>query len=298
MSFNLIAEFKNREINLALLASVTESKGPSGYDSYLHLTSNLITVPHIDIFQADSSENIVLSGTTKNLDIQLLATGKKLDSINQYFLENKTRDNLQYLIYDNGNLSSQNSFIPLIPGLLYSTNGVVLGYLHSYIADRHGDVELEIPYTDDINDYEIIGTDDYSKSDNIITIHGVFSNLNITLKKGDELVGFSVYENQCREATNIVENCKVKIVNNHGDYLIASGKAENLNSLLHKFSELIMIDNKYYCKEFMSLGLFSFGELVKNIGTCIYKVPAALVPVNTDRVFMTDVIGLSTNKIN
>lgn len=298
MSFNLIAEFKDKNIKKSPLTTVMELKGPSGYDKFCHINSELITAPHIDLFQnVNTSGGIILSGNTRNCGIRLLDIGKELDSIKQYFLENKSRDELQYLIYDTENQASPNSFVPLIPGLIYSISGKPLGYLHSYVANRDGTLELEIPYTDNIYDYEIVGTSNYRISGNTFTFYDVSNNLDITLIHGSEYAGFSIYKNECREETNITENLKVKIVNEYADYLIASQKASDINGLLNKFSEMVLYNNKYYCKAFMSLRLFTFSEYVNNIGTKLYKVPAALVPTGLSRKFMTDVIGLSTNNI-
>ena len=291
------------------------AKGPSDYEGYAYFSDSVITVPHLDkfntisnIYTGKSGVNITLSGETKTYNMPVYEYTN--DTLDQYFLENKTRDGIQYLLNvqrdSNGNISEFNAFVP---GLLISSTGKVLGFLKSHVPES-GKIEITLPFGTDPYSYGVdivsgsVGSIDKSQQNKIV-ITGVYSNIQVRLVYGSENVYFNVYT-----SSNDVRPFEVKIVNQFGDYLVASGKS-NMKDVLDSLSgleqkqittfrkngssiEQITVTKKFPVT-FMSLLSNTPSEEVKNITPNIYKVPAAFV--GTDKTFMTDVTGLSYNGV-
>ena len=202
--------------------TLTEAKGPSGYEGYAYFSNSVITVPHLDkfntisnIYTGKSGVNITLSGETKTYDMPVYGNDK--DTVDQYFLENKTRDGIQYLLdvkrdNNNGNI---NEFITFVPGLLISDTGRVFGYLKSHVPEN-GIIEVYLPYNVSTSRYSVeiaTGTvGDFSISDHKIIFTGCYNYAQIRLVYGSENVVFSIYT-----SSNDVQPFEVKIVNQFGD---------------------------------------------------------------------------------
>lgn len=294
--------------------TLTGAKGPSGYEGYAYFSDSVITVPHLDkfntisnIYTGKSGVNITLSGETKTYDMPVYENDK--DTVDQYFLENKTRDGIQYLLRvqrdDNGNI---NEFIAFVPGLLVSDTGRVFGYLKSHIPEN-GIIEVYLPYNVNDSGYSVDiasgSISDFSISNHKIIFTGCYNKAQIRLVYGSESVTFTIYA-----LSSGTYSFEVKTVNQFGDYLVASGKS-NMKDVLDSLSgleqkqittfrkngssiEQITVTKKFPVT-FMSLLSNTPSEEVKNITPNIYKVPAAFV--GTDKTFMTDVTGLSYNGV-
>lgn len=269
-------------------------------------STTTLTTPHIDLFDT-FDKNIILKGNTANYTVGIY--GNNITSLNQYFLEHKTRDGIQYLIFiDENEQNPLNKYKAFIPGLLYDpTSGNILGYIHSYVSDSNGNVVIEVPY-DDTSGYSIEGPS-YSQSGNIITISDIRTNgVQVFLAHNSDSTVFYLYTSPT--GTMQVD---VKTVNEYGDYVVASQLAgSNIKNILNSLSELeertITIPpresggepetiTEYFPVNFISLLNYTPSEGVKNITPNIYKVPAAFVPVSGTKKFMINVTGISANLI-
>ena len=317
-------------VNIGL---VEEFIGPEGNEGFGLFSQNKNTFPHIDTFntikdtynQLPSQVNV--NGNTYNLydDGDIILRGNTLEytvrkfddddltSLKQYFLENKTRDEIQYLIWDK-KTDDQYRFEPFVPGLLYdSVSGDILGYIHSYIANENNEVIVEFPYKDS-SLYSVLehGAANIDLSDNELRIYDIFDDKTqiILSKDGESSVSFYVYSNsvQTEDAVYTVKN-----VNEFGDYTIASQMVDsNIKEVLRIFSEFeyksFMVQNiqpggnmvsfsGYFPKTYSSLILDTPSEGVSNMTVNIYRVPASLVPDENVRRFMVGAAGISANKI-
>lgn len=308
-----IAEFKVARNNSSYRAStissapgaIKEQIGPEGYEKYCNLTSQngiSVTIPHIDRFEkCNDYSNIILTGRTDRYTIPIYG-GDFEYSVKQYFLEHPTRDGIQYLFWNNEQNDSTIVLIAMIPGLVYDTNdGTVLGYLHSYVAtnlEDGGGIILELPYTDE-DDYSIHGAQIRRIPDsNKIEFYGITSETEVTITKGENYASFKLFPYNSSSGESVY---KIKNVNEFADYIIASQMTDNkITSILNILTETRAINSNssgiiYYPKYFMTLKLYTSSESVKNITPNIYKVPAALVPKDGDKIFMKDVTGISGN---
>ena len=306
-----IAEFKVARNNSSYRAStissapgaIKEQMGPEGYEKYCNLTSQnriSVTIPHIDKFEkCNDYSNIVLIGRTEKYTIPIYG-GNFEYSVKQYFLEHPTRNGIQYLFWDNEQNDSTIVLIAMIPGLVYDTNdGTVLGYLHNYVAtnpEDGGGIILELPYTDE-DGYSISGAP-FIQDSNKIEFYGITSETEVTITKGANYASFKLFPYNSSSGEGIY---KIKNVNEFADYIIASQMTDGkITSVLNALTETKTINSNssgivYYPKYFMTLGLYTSSESVKNITPNIYKVPAALVPKDGERIFMKDVTGISGN---
>lgn len=302
-----------------------EKIGPSGYEKYAHIigsTDQASTFPHIDKFRtlSDIYDNnlpsnirdhgaIVLSGTTYQYTVDVY--DNNIISLNQYFLEHPTRDGIQYLIFvDEEDSNPQYRFKTFIPGLLYDSEGVVLGYLHSYVANSSGKIILELPYINSTG-YSIQGvTNNYTGSENLVELT-VYSNSYLSIAKGSHTIqNIKLFRNGSANGTRTFT---VKNVNEYGDYTVAAQlTSNNVKDIVEFLSELneetiiLTPDNHgienigirtWFPTTFISLLNRTPSEEVANITPNFYNVPAAFVPTNNNKVFMTDVFGVSANKI-
>ena len=301
-----------------------EKAGPSGKEGYAYFSTALSTAPHIDIFKTlkdiyttlpsgtRDHGAIVLRGDTVEYSID--AYSDDITSFSQYFLENPTRDGIQYfLIVASRNQSGEiTSFNPLITGLLYNhANGKVLGYLRSHKANSSNNVIIELPFGTNYSGYSIQNAGSWSLSGNKITISSVMEpNTNVILNYGSDSVSFKIFPNGYSAGTT---TGSVKTVNDFGDYLIAAQMVQpNVKNVLDALSglqdETIILPPKTsggietYVNVKMPVSFISLlndapSEEVKNITTNIYKVPVALVPTDNGRVLMIDVLGVSANEL-
>lgn len=312
---------------------VEEGIGPEGSEGFALFSQSKNTIPHIDRFNTirdtynQLPSQVSVDGNTYNLydDGDIILRGNTLEytvrkfdnndllSLSQYFLENKTRDEIQYLIWDKGT-DDQYRFEPFIPGLLYdSISGDIIGYVHSYIADENNEVTVEFPY-EDSSLYSVLehGSASIDLSDNKLRIYDIFDDKTqiILSKDGESSVSFYVYSNsiQTEDAVYTVKN-----VNEFGDYTVASQMVDsNIKEVLRIFSEFeyksFMVPSAqpggnmvsfqgYFPKTYSSLILDSPSEGVSNMTVNIYRVPAALVPDGNARHFMVGAAGISVNKI-
>ena len=302
------------------ISDIEEGIGPGSNEKCACFSVNRNTIPHIDLFNTITDTydtlpegiydhgDIILRGSTLEYTIKKYADDD-LTSLKQYFLENPTRSEIQYLIWDSG-ADSAGRFTAFIPGLLYSSvSGNPLGYVNSYIADENNSIVVKLPYLEDYQSYELqvaAGTATVSKNNDQITISNIFDgSVELELTCGSDSVLFNVYPNNL---TGVDTSYIVKTVNEFGDYSVASRKAVNINDIIDILSEMeyksvtipgnppITI-NKYFPKTYPSLILYSTSESVMNMTPNIYKVTAALVPNDGSRAFMIDVVGISANKI-
>lgn len=274
---------------------IEEYLGPIGYEGYCHFSGNKITIPHIDLFpymtNRSSYQEILLSGNT--VDVRFPLYGDIIDSLKQYFLENPTREEIQYIVHDNKDLSDLNRFTPFIPGLICSDDGVIIGYAHSYVADFDEELKIEFPHTSS-KTYTVSGVYRCEINDNVASIL-IGEDSTAIISDGENSATVNLYLR--RSNNQDFGEARVKIANSYGDYLLASQKVSTIDELSDKLSKLKMINEHYYCEEFISLNNFTFAEAVPDITPNIYKVPIALVPYGNKRVFMTDVTGMSARKI-
>lgn len=289
---------KSRGIHQGLItcsAGLKEYIGPTGYEKFFYITPEEVTVPHIDLFDDNRyNTKIFLSGITEDVDITIY-NNNVIDSIKQYYLKHPTRDGIQYLIYDNEDPTDPNAYTTIVPGVIYSDSGIILGYLHSYVANDYFKIYMELPYGSDYGSYSITGDRiSCTRDGNLVTI-SISGSTTATINDGTNSASFNLFVKNPESDFN--QTVRVKNVNIFGDYLIAAGEVNSILDIERIFSTLVMIDSKYYCERFMSIKLFSFAEYDIDIAPGIYKVPAALVPTENGKVFMTDVIGLSARNI-
>lgn len=294
-------------------SEIDEMIGPEGNEGLCHFayvdSSYIHTAPHIDIFKVEGDnrtkvsgekhDNIILSGIT--VDISAKYYSDDLTSLSQYFLEHPTRENkIQYLIwYD---IDRENPYLAFVPGLVSSSSGEVLGYVHSHVANNSGEVTFEHPYLDG-RTYTLSGDGfTYTEDSNLFTITLNSNNAIVTVSNGSESASFNIYK-QNYQTTD--KEYRVKVVNEFGDYIIAAQLTENnavdevldfLSATEHVFIN-DSVGNILLPKTFKSFNLMSFSESVENISLGIYKVPIAIVPNGARRFFMTNITGISTNNI-
>lgn len=307
-----------------------EKIGPANYEKYAHIalitgsTKEVSTFPHIDIFKTlrdiyttDSKRdhcNIVLTGETNQYTVNVY--GNNITSLSQYFLEHKTRENkIQYLIFvDEEETNPLYRFKAFIPGLLYdSSNGEVLGYLNSHVANKENKITIELPYGSNYSEYIFheIESGKISRVGNMVTIRDIMTEYNnIIISHGSSSASFKLFPNNSNGGT---VNFTVKNVNEFGDYTVAaqltSNNIKNIINLLSELEEkMIVIPPKesggtqivvrdYFPTTFISLLNSTPSEEVANITPNLYNVPAAFVPTDNGIVFMTDVLGISANQI-
>ena len=278
----------------SFLNTVKEWIGPSGYEGYCRLKAGEITIPHIDEFSRyNQYKNIVLVASTEEYSIPIYGNSF-VDSVKQYFLENKTRDGIQCLFWNNEAAGGSLQYTAMIPGLLYTSSSNIFAYLHSYVANVNGDVVLELPY-DDYLSYTLSGAPSMDQVDNIITIHGIIEETQLMLSNGTSNVYFKLYAYNSSSGSTVY---KIKNVNEYFDYIIAAQLTDGkIASILNMLTEIEFRDANYYPKYFTSLRLYTSSEAVKNITPNIYKVPVALVPANGGKVLLKNVTGISANII-
>lgn len=288
--------------------TVKQQKGPSGYEKYCLIEENNITVPHADLFSYNSLKNIVLTGITEQYTIPIYDNNFE-DSVKEYFLKNGSNNEIQYLFWDNGQKDSSIEYKVMIPGLLYTSNGTILGYLHSYTADESGNVILELPYPD----YSGISIDYSSKEqiDNTIKIKGITSKTEITITDGTNSVSFNLYPHNSSSGSQVY---KIKNVNEFAKYILAAQLTDGkITSIIDMLTAIELrsfyvynyhtgqeeFKSEYLPKYFLSLRLYASSETAKNMTPTIYKTPAAIVPTgnNDECVFMRDVTSISANII-
>lgn len=323
MAFNTISEFIKTKKNYnsvlkkyGIIKYIEESIGPENDEKLCHFAfiddEYIQTAPHIDIFNVEGdnrviedqdikcSDNILLSNVTLDIDANYYNNDE--DTLDQYFLEYPTRDGIQYLIWWRS-LSSLDSFEAFVPGLLYSDNGKVLGFLHSHVADDENKIKLEVPYIDG-DDYYIDGEGfEYEKSGNIITIDiGSNNEVMVELSDGTNSKIFFLYS---KNYSTEKKRYRVKDANEYGDYTIAAQltRYNSVKEVLDVLSEMksVFLNEQvgftYLPKTYRSLALIKSSESVKNISLSMYKVPAAFVKKGDAKIFMTDVTGIAANKI-
>lgn len=327
---NTITEFaktyknNNSSLKFGQIKYIKEQIGPEndrGLCQFAYSNNEYIqTVPHLDIFKTEGdnrtpnngSDSILLSGTTldivaKYYDDDHPDTDNDIIALSQYFLENKTRDQIQYLIWweQTGDVTSR--FTAFVPGLITSEDGSVLGFLHSYIANENNKVTFEIPYEDyeDGVTYTFTGTGistpTQSRNNYIITISQEVATP-VYVSNGSKTAKFIIFPHN-RAFTN--KNYRVKVANEYGDYTVAAQLTEHnsIKEVVDKLSETTMayfnqdIGYAPLPKTFKSLALVKFAESVNNITPNMYKVPVTFVPMGASKVFMADVTGISTNKV-
>lgn len=298
----------NSLLRYGTIDNLEELIGPTGDEGLCHFAkignNYICTAPHIDLFNVDNSDAILISGHT--LDI----TTKRYDeddivSLSQYFLDNKTRgDKIQYLIWWRGP-GIADPFVAFVPGLISSSDGEVLGFIHSYVVNELNQTVLEVPYADGKN-YTLTGTGfEYEIEGNKFTIT-ISENVATTIgiSNGAKDATLVVYP-QDYQATET--HYRVKVANEYGDYIIAAQITEHntVPEVLNVLSETVMVSfdpaHGYapLPKTFKSLALMSFAESVDNVSLGMYRVPVAFVPDEENhKVFMTNITGISTNKIN
>lgn len=259
--------------------TLNESVGPAGREGYCLLRGNYCTTPYKKQFKKASKGNnmILLEGNTKDYTVPFY--GDNMDSLDQYFLEHKVRDDnkLQCLIYVS---DEQNNppYIAFCPGLITSITGEVLGYLHSHVADQNGKVVFEIP-DNTTKTYSFDKT--AVKSGNKYT----FTNVTGTVTINDGEGSFNLYA-----TPNGTVTLKVKNVCDYFDYILAACITNNVESAL-----TYITDGDTF-KSFPLMSLELFADAIKDVTPSIYKVPAAFVPVSPnsiDRKLMVNVAGMS-----
>ena len=327
-----------------------EKIGPDGFEKYAHIMTNQAsTFPHIDVFKTlndiydnelpivtvtdehgETTEvqvrdhcNIVLSGNTHQYTMKTYEDTPT--TLSQYFLENPTRDGIQYLIYTYETVVNEEKelhFEAFIPGLLYGhdrdDNGKVLGFIKSHVADESSShkIIIELPYKGpnaSYNEYylENLNIGSWAINKNTIVISGVTQKDDtVILTDGTYSVSFKIFN---YGYDNGAQSFVVKNANEYGDYTIAAQlKTNNVKNVLGVLSKLnkqiidipprnsgdpIVRIQAYFPETFISLLNNTPSEEVDNITPNIYNVPVAFVPTNNGKVFMTDVLGVSTNKI-
>ena len=279
--------------------ALKEEIGPTGYEKYCNFKRvngvTKVTIPHIDVFgNRNQYCNIVLTGKTEKYDIPMYGNDFEL-SVKQYFLEHPTRNGIQYLFWDNEETTSLIEYKAMVPGLIYTSGGNILGYLHSYVSDINGNITLELPYPN-YTGYTISGAQ-FDQQENKIIFRGIASDTQITLSDGESTIFFTLYGYGTYSGINTY---KIKNVNEFADYIIAAQLTDGkVTSVLNMLTEMDFRNAVYYPKYFTTLKLYSSSESVKNITPNIYKVPAALVQKgNSGKVFMTNVTGISANVLN
>lgn len=294
--------------------SITQAQGPSGYEGYAHISNTTITVPHLDKFNllSDTSStkipsiDIVLSGETKTYtDIPSYGTNT-LTSLKQYFLEHPTREGIQYLIhsYTVNNILYFDAFIP---GLIYGSNGTVMGYVPSYKIVSN-EVIIKTPFHNIPSYQGVSGVSDIAPITNglKITTDGS-SSATVRLVKGEDDATITFYKNP--DANSFI-TADVKTANEYGDYTVAAQLTDSkitsvlsmLSGLENKTINTFRIVNgspedytftQKFPVMFSSLLNCTPCENVKNVTPNFYKVPATFV----GDILMTDVTGLSYNSI-
>ena len=327
--------------------------GPTGFLNYIYISGDKVTIPHIDHFNvlddiydlpikpADrdifntNGKEIVLKGNTREYLVNVCGTDI-VTSLKQYFLNNKTRDDIQYLIYADG-------FDMVIPGVVYDkTSGEALGYIESYEMDDQASFNIELPYNSQINfnDYvfktkintisgeQTIEWEAKEIIDNVVTL----SSLNredlikdengavlFAIEDGSNIGEFLIYPMGSFSGNE--QEITVKEVNEFGDYIIASRvKDETYGGLALVEKKLTTIERQqvetpvvvkeggelkivWQTKVYFTPSMFhtlindSPSEQAKNMTPTIYKTPAAFVNIGDKKVFMTNVVSLSINKI-
>lgn len=278
-----------------------ERKGPLGYEGYAHFMyissqSYSLTVPHLDKFKlikdiypnAKADINLILVGKTETYNIPNY-NSDTIASLKQYFLEHKTRDGIQYLLLAD-KINNPEHFDAFIPGLIHSQSEV-LGYVSTYRASNN-EATIMFPFGKSIGCEIISGASGYTPITNGVKISNITpgGTAEIKLTGSESAATVSIFN---KEPSGTISTI-VKIVNDYGDYVIASQLTDNkIGSVLHALSDMeektINGITKYYPVMFISLLNYSPAESVKNISPNFYKVPAAFV----EETFMADVIGLS-----
>lgn len=285
-----------------------ECIGPEGFETYAQISPEKNTAPHIDLFpNATKGNYIILNSSNERINAKVYggeSGNTTIDSISQYFLENKRSDNLQYFLH-----KTNNEYRLIIPGLLYDRiTGVVLGYLKTLVADENGEVKLEVP-SNVVAEYIITKDSEpinFKRSGNIITIKGITSD-----EDGRDLI-ISDGTNNCEFDLHVnfsnYDDFIVKDVSSFVNYTIAAqitdGKINNIVNLLTETTDRPVYFNDYYGfvfdmpKLFRSFRTYVSTEVVVNPCPGIYKVPASLVPdENGNRKLMVDVVGISANSL-
>ena len=354
---NILKLQKATNNSLGILACRTSFKeneaGPTDFLNYIYISGDKVSIPHVDhfnvlddvydlpinpddrdIFNVNGKE-IVLKGNTREYLVNVCGTDV-ITSLKQYFLNNKTRDGIQYLIY-------VDNFDMVIPGVVYDKiSGEALGYIKSYEMDEQASFSIELPYNSSVNfsDYvfktkvsisgeeEIIEWEAKEITDNIVTL----SSLNredlvkdengaivFTIENGSSVGEFPVYPTGAFSGNE--QEITVKEVNEFCDYIIASRvKDETYGGLALVEKKLTTIERQqvntpvvvkdgdrlkieWQTKVYFTPTMFhtlindSPSEQAKNMTPTIYKTPAALVNLGNEKIFMTNVVSLSINKI-
>ena len=302
-------------------ADIVERMGPENNERFCSIKNDEITFPYISKFEKiyehtenvdgavfkTGSRNIILKAETEKYSIPRIDSDEV--SIEQYFLEHPFKNNIQYIFWKTGDNTSDVSFHADVPGLIYTGTGVVLGYLHSYVANMDGHIILELPY-DDYSSYSISGASYEFIGNNLIRFT-ISNNINVTIKKGNDEATFKLYKYDDYSSHN--DQFEIKNVSEYADYIMAArltdGKITSILNMLTATEfrntnyslngvngKQYIINTSYYPKYFASLSLYVSSESVTNITPSIFKVPAALVADGDgNKYFMKDVTGVSVN---
>ena len=336
-----------------------DEAGPEGYPNYILVSDDKISIPHVDMFNVlkniydrpvDPDEGlnvngkeIVLKGNTREYQVSVCGNDI-ITSLKQYFLNNKTRDGIQYLIWVDEEAAVDNKFKMIIPGVVCDeTSGAALCYMESYEMDENARFSFQLPYNSaiDFDDYSIktkirengstrtIEWEAKEINGNVVTLSSL--NREDLVKTQNGAITFTIKAGRTRGAgknnffiypkDSFVGNEQefiVKNVNEFGDYISAArikGEKKGLNLIEEKLTTLnrqqgtfLMYNPSsgewehqttiYYAPDlFHTLINDSPSEQAKNITPSIYKTPAALVNKGDNKIFMTDVVSMSANKI-
>ena len=280
-----------------------ESIGPNNNETLCLFSTEKSTAPHIDLFETTSEYgNIIISGNTGEYTIQIPTGSNEQDAIEQYFLENPTRQgSIQYLsrVINNDDYIHHLHYNFFVPGLIYDDiSGKILGFLHSYVTNGSS-VEFEIPYNS-TEEYHFSGATATKKSGEenvyLLTISGNHSDVTVTA--GDAEAEFNLYKNMSSEFRTFT----IKTLNEYVDYTIAAQILDNPNIINIKdyFEAMEQVPsdlNAWHPVHFKSVYLWSFAETARNITPNIYKVPLAFVTNVNKKVFMINVTGISANEL-
>ena len=265
-----------------------EFAGPYYYgkEGYCLFTGSTCTTPYKKEFKTTSngSNMILLEG--KTADYNIPDYGDDMDSLDQYFLDNKVRNDnkVQCLMYVTENPVTP--YVAFCPGLVTSINGEILGYLKTHVADQQGKVVFEIP-NNTTKTYSFNKTS--VKSGNKYTFTNVTGEVIINSGEGS----FNLYAS----VPSATKTFRVKNLCDYFDYVLAAGVTRNdVESVLSYLSE---VDENGVPVNFPLTSLELFADAVKNITPAIYKVPAAFVPVSSyERKLMVNVAGMAANQFN
>ena len=272
--------------------NIQEKMGPAGFERFCYVGKNKITFPRFIKFANclnSAYKNIVIKAKSKVYDIP--RAGSDETSIEQYFLEHPLRDNIQFIFWKTGTVDTSSMVYHAdVPGLVYTGTGVVLGYLHSYVADIEGHITLELPYDDYIG-YSINGGS-FEQTGNLIQFT-ISSDTDVTLTKGSDTATFRLYKEYGSGSFEI----EIKDINEYVDYVMSAQFTDGkINNILNMFTAIEERNEHFYPKNFASLSLYTSSESVANNTPSIFKVPAALVADDyNNKHFMKNITGVSVN---